>query len=60
MFKFKNLRNILTGIILVFLFSAGVWAEQAKPLAGRELLKMIRELQGRSARPAYENRIQGG
>ncbi len=58
MFKFKDLRNILTGIILVFLFAAGVWAEQTEPLAGRELLKMIRELQGRSARPAYENRIQ--
>jgi len=58
MFKFKDLRNILTGIILIFLFAAGVCAEQTEPLAGRELLKIIRELQGRSARPAYENRIQ--
>lgn len=58
MFKFKDLRNILIGIILVFLFASGALAEQAKPLAGRELLKLIRELQGRSAKPAYENRIQ--
>jgi len=58
MLKLKDLRNILTGIILVLLFSGGAWAEQAKPLSGRELLKVIRELQGRSAKPAYENRIQ--
>lgn len=58
MLKLKDLRNILTGILLIFLLAGGAWAEQAKPLAGRELLKMIRELQGRSAKPAYENRIQ--
>ncbi len=57
MLKLKDLRNILTGFLLVFLLAGGAWAEQAKPLAGRELLKMIRELQGRSAKPAYENRI---
>jgi hypothetical protein len=58
MLKLKDLRNILTGILLVFLFATGAWAEQAKPLAGRELLRMIRELQGRSAKPAYETRVQ--
>jgi len=58
MFKFKDLRHILLGISLLFLFSGSAWSEQAKPLAGRELLRMIRELQGRSAKPAYENRIQ--
>jgi len=58
MVDLKHTVKALAGALMALLLWVGASAGEApEVLAGRELLKVIREIQGRSQKPAYSERI---
>ena len=56
MIKSNCMRNIIVAGIIILLVTAAVWAGNADILSGRELLRVVRESNGKFAKPSYENR----